>query len=258
MSSTLPLNGQRVGYPRSLTPFESRLLLWVLPPDRPGYNSYRKYVLEWPVVAEGRRGTGDYILASEGTVPDLDSPLPQVFAHGVVEGENGRLSVTIREFFEEQLEFELVSLAGETSPEKIVEKRRWTFSLWSPSDPCPSCGTHPREVRIQREAGGYALLALCSADKRLWIFDERDGVNHLIPVTNFHNALMLHKSIRDPGVALAADNLFKFLPSYSDADLTEAFIQYNKMRRKLDLGSIARTPSGPRSLVRSIVTIFRK
>ncbi|HTX17666.1 MAG TPA: hypothetical protein VMG34_03310 [Bacteroidota bacterium] len=258
MSSTPPLNGQRVGYPRSLTSFESKLLLWVLPPDRPGYNSYRKYILEWPVVAEGRRGTGNFILAPEGAVPDLESPLPQVFAYGVVEGENGTISVTIREFFEEQLEFEVVSLAGEISPEKVEEKRRWSFSHWSPSDPCPSCGSQPREVRIQREAGGYALLALCGMDKRLWIFDERDGVNHLIPVTNFHNALMLQKGIRDPGVALAADNLFKLLPSYSDADLTAAFVQYNKVRRKLDLGSIVRTLPRPRSIVRSIVTLFRK
>ena len=253
-----PLKGQRAGYPRSLTPFESQLLLWVLPPDRPGYNSYRKYVVEWPVVAEGRRGNGDYILAPEGAEPDIESPLPQVFAFGVVEGENGSFSVMIREFSENQLEFEIVSISGEAVQEKMRERRRWTYSLWSPSDPCPSCGISPREVRIEREAGGFALLAICAKDKRIWVYDERDGVNHLIPVTNFHNALMLYKGIRDPAVALAADNLFKFLPSYSDADLIAAFVQYNKVRRKLDLGPVVRTLPRPGSIMRSIVTLFRK
>ena len=258
MSLVSPNNGQRAKFPRSLFPFESQSLLWVLPPDRPGYNSYRKYILEWQVLAEGRRGMGNYILGAHGLTPDVESPLPQVFAYGEIEGKNGSVSVTLREFFEGQLEFELVSLNGETIPAELAEKRRWTFSLWSPSDPCPVCGTAPREIRIRREAGGSAVLAVCKTDKRIWIFDERDGVNHLIPVTNFHNALMLQKNIRDPNVALVADNLFKFLHLYSDADLTAAFVYYNKLRRKVDLGTVVLALPKRPSIIKSMLTLFRK
>lgn len=258
MSLVSPQNGQRARFPRSLTPFESQSLLWLLPPDRSGYNSYRKYVLDWQVVAEGRRGRGNYILGAPGRVPDIESPLPQVFAYGLIEGENASISVTLREVFEEQLEFEIVNLKGETIPQDFSERRRWTFSLWSPSHACPACGSIPREVKIQREAGGNATLALCRADKKVWIFDGQEGVNHLVPVTNFHNALMLQKNIRDPNVALAADNLFKFLHTYSDADLTAAFVHYNKLRRKVELGTIVMASPTRTSVMKTMLSLFRK
>jgi hypothetical protein len=258
VSLVSPHNGQRARFPRSLSPFESQSLLWVLPPDRPGYHSYRKYILDWQVLAEGRRGPGNYILGDRGIVPDIDSPLPQVFAYGMIEGESENVSVTLREFLEGQLEYEIVNLNGETIPAGFAERRRWTFSLWFPSDPCPACGTLPREVKIQREAGAYAVLAVCRKDKRIWIFDERDGVNHLIPVTNFHNALMLQKNIRDPEIALAADNLFKFLNDYSDADLAAAFVRYNALRRKVDLGKVVLALPRRESIFKSMLTLFRR
>ena len=258
MSLVSPQNGQRAHFPRSLTPFESQSLLWLLPPDRPGYNSYWKYVLDWQVVAEGRRGTGNYILGAPGIVPDIDSPLPQVFAYGLIEGKNASISVTLRELLEDQLEYEIVSLKGETIPQDFSERRRWTFSLWSPSHPCPSCQSTPREVKIRREAGCDATLAFCRADKRVWIFDGQDGVNHLVPVTNFHNALVLQKNIRDPNVALPADNLFKFLNTYSDADLTAAFVHYNKLRKKVELGTIVMAPPKRTSMMKKMLSLFRK
>ena len=258
MNTVSPNNGQRERYPRSLTPFESQTLLWVLPPDRPGYNSYRKYVLDWQVAAEGRRGAGNYILAAPGVTPDIESPLPQVFAYGLIEGKNVSVSVTLREFFEGQLEYEIVNVRGEGIPGEIDETRRWNFSLWSPAETCPSCGTMPRVVRIVREAGGAAALALCKTDKRIWIHDERDAVNHLIPVTNFHNALMLQKNVRDPATALASDNLFRFLDSYSDADLTAAFVHYNKLRKKVELGTVVMTLPKPSSLIKKVLSLFRK
>jgi len=258
VSLASPNNGQRARFPRSLSPFESQSLLWVLPPDRPGYNSYRKYILDWEVLAEGRRGAGNYILGAPGIVVDVESPLPQVFAYGLIEGDNASVSVTLREFFENQLEYEIVNLNGETIPADLSERRRWTFSLWSPSDPCPACGTVPRQIKIQREAGGFTVLALCRTDKRIWIFDERDRVNHLIPVTNFHNALMLQKNIRDPQVALASDNLFKLLHVYTDADLAAAFVHYNKLRRKVDLGTVVLALPKRPSIIKTMLTLFKK
>jgi hypothetical protein len=112
-------------------------------------------------------------------------------------------------------------------------------------------------VTIRRENGSDATLAVCANDRRLWICDARDGVNHLIPVTNFHNALMLYKNIRDPERALAADNFFKDLHVFSDADLTAAFVHYNKLRKKVDLGTVL-FPKTKITLLDRVVLLFRK
>ena len=251
-------NGQQALFPRPLTTFERETLLWLLPIARSGYNKYRKYISEWVVVGEGRRGTGNYILAERNVRPDVESPLPQVFAYGVIEAENEKISTTLRELFEDQLEYEIVSLNDDMIPQNLTVLRRWNFSLWSPSQPCPACGSALREVTIRRESGGDTTLAVCRADKRLWIFDALDGVNHLIPVTNFHNALMLHKNIRDPKTALAAENFFRQLHTFSDADLGAAFVQYNNLRRKLDLGRIVVPGSQKITLVDKVLSLFKK
>jgi len=251
-------NGQQALYPRQLTPFERTTLLWLLPESKPGYREYRRYVSEWVVVGEGRRGTGNYILAEKEIVPDVESPLPQVFAYGVVEAEEASIAATLRELFEDQLEFEIVGLNSDAIPEKLSVRRQWNFSAWSPGQPCPACGAQPREVLLRREVGGDATLAVCSADKKIWIHDAGDGVNHLVPVTNFHNALMLYKNIRDPKVALAAENFFRDLRTYSDTDLGAAFVQYNKLRKKIDLGRIAAPASRKSTLAGKILSFFKK
>jgi len=252
-----PRNGQQSLFPRTLTPFERAALLWLLPENKPGYNEYRKYLSLWKVVGEGRRGSGNYILAEPGTIADIESPLPQVLAYGMIETDRADVSITLRELLENQLEYEIVNVKGETIPEHFTEKRRWNFSLWTAKQPCPMCGKLPREVTIKRENGSDATLAVCVSDKRLWISDVRDGVNHLIPVTNFHNALMLYKNIRDPEKALAADNFFKDLHTFSDADLTAAFVHYNKLRKKIDLGTVI-LPQAKITLLGKVVSLFRK
>jgi hypothetical protein len=252
-----PHNGQQALFPRALTPFERAALLWLLPEDKPGYNEYRKYITSWKVVGEGRRGSGNYILAEPGTIADVESPLPQVLAYGMIEADRADISITLRELLENQLEFEIVNVKGETIPEHFTEKRRWSFSLWTHKQPCPICRRPPREVTIKRENGSDATLAVCVSDRRLWICDARDGVNHLIPVTNFHNALMLYKNIRDPKRALAADNFFKDLHMFSDADLTAAFVHYNKLRKKVDLGTVLFSKTKI-TLLEKVVSLFRK
>ena len=258
MSFPSPQNGQQAQFPRPLTDFEREALLWLLPAERPGYNAYRRYVAEWKVLGDGRRGPGNYILGAPNHLPDIESPLPQVFAYGVIEAEGVRIAVTLRELFEKQLEYEIVNLSGDSVPEQFAEKRRWSFSSWSPASGCPSCGTAPREIRMERESGGEAVLAICVPDRKLWIFDIRDGVSHLIPVTNFHNALMIEKNIRDPKQALVADNLFRDLRSFSDADLTSAFVRYNKLRKKIDLGTVIPRRASKLSLVTRLFSILKK
>ena len=114
--------------PRELDPLERELLLGVLPIERPGYAAYRKLIETWPVVTSGRRGDGNYILAEAGWSVDIETPLPQLFAYGVVEYEQGTLAISIRERFGGQLEFEMEAAADRTAVAASRQIRRWSFS----------------------------------------------------------------------------------------------------------------------------------
>ncbi len=220
-------------FPRELTRSERELLVWLLPEDRPGYRMYRELVVKWKVVARGRRGEGNYILGEAGRQPDTASPLPQVFAYGVVEYSSAHVAVTVRERLDDQIEFEIVNLDGERIPDLAEEKRRWSYSSWLPSAPCPQCLGALRKVEMKTGRGLTLVLAICAFDQRLWVFDASSGVSHPIPVTNFYNELMLQKNVRDPKIALNARRLFSDLSDYEDSDLVKAFVTYNALRTKI-------------------------
>jgi len=244
-------------FPRALTTDERELLLWILPAERPGYKEYRTFVENWNVVSQGRRGEGNYILAAPDEQPDNESPLPQIIAHGSIVTPTGELSVSIRERLENQVEFEIVGVQGNVDPARFNETRRWTLSSWLPSQVCPKCGVRLREVSLSSEHGRTAMLAVCATDKRLWVYDERTGINHPIPVTNFYNELMLHKNIRDPKIALDSKRLFSDLSQFSDAELSHAFRTYNALRTKIQLeGNIVVEDEKP-NLVQRLKQLIR-
>ncbi len=222
-------------FPRELDLHERELLMWVLPENRPGYAEYRRFVEQWPVAAVGRRGEGNYVLAQTGWSVDIESPLPQLFAYGVVEHEQGVLTISVRERYGGQLEFELEGMADRTAVDEFREIRRWSFSEWLPSQPCPSCCSSVREIGMTTTATEQLVLALCSRDCRVWVYDARSGVNALIPVTGFYNELMLHAGVHDPTIALDPKRLFELPGARTDAELIRAFSLYNKIRNKVVL-----------------------
>lgn len=249
--------GNEERFPRELTEQERRLLLWLLPADRPGYFACRKLVEEWRVAARGRRGEGNYILAASDESPDIESPLPQLIACGVIETTVGSISVTLRERLGNQIEYEIVNLQGDAVPAQLHELRRWTLSSWLPRQECPSCGNAVREVAMNTEAGQKLVLGVCARDRRLWVHDEATGINHPIPVTNFYNELMLHKNVRDPAVALDAKRLFLDLNKFNDIELTRAFVTYNKLRTKVGLDRQIVVPEERKpSWLKQIVRVF--
>lgn len=244
-------------FPRELTPQERELLLWVLPPERCGYREYRERVNNWKVVAQGRRGEGNYILARADERVDTESPLPHIVAYGIVVAETGELSVSVREALGNQLEFEIVGVRGNVDPANVREIRRWSLSSWSPGMPCPQCGRAIRQVSMVSATGQHFVLAICTGDQRVWLYDEQRGVNLPIPVSNFYNELMLHKNIRDPKIALDAKRLFLHLSEFSDTDLQRAFRSYNKIRTKVALeGEIVVEEKRP-SLLDRLLRFFR-
>ena len=227
-------------YPRPISPREREWMDWILPPDRPGYRHYHDLVSGMVVIGKGRRGEGEIILGAEGSTPDVSSPLAPVFAYGAIETKAGTISITMREISDGQISTEIVSHQSEEIPSEFEELRRWTYSTWIPGGRCPQCGEPVREVSMHPVAPGAErlVLAFCTVDRRVWVYDSSTGVNRLIPVTNYYNDLMLHKNIRDPRVALDSRRLFSDLSKYSDADLTYAFFTYNKIKTKVQIEGV--------------------
>lgn len=245
-------------FPRDLKPSEKGLLLWLLPEERPGYRGYREILKQWKVVAQGRRGSGNYILAPKDEIPDNESPLPSVIAYGVVETSKGEVSVSVRERLGNQVEFEVAMLGKGDSIDLAEERRRWTYSQWLPGSPCPRCASQPREVLMQGKAGRTLVLAICIGDRRLWIYESETGMNQLMPVTNFYNELMLHKNVRDPKIALDSQRLFQDLHTFRDSDLFSAFRSYNQIRTKVALdASVAPRSERSPSFFRRVIGLFK-
>jgi hypothetical protein len=227
--------GSEEHFPRELNALERELLLWVLPGERPGYSEFRTLVEEWKVVGKGRRGEGNYVLANVAHQIDADSPLPQLLAYGLVEGERGDITISVREPMGDQLEFEISGPVEDALRQGLKSRRRWTYSEWLPSQPCPSCQRAVREIPVRTVSGRFLVLVACVRDQRLWVYDNRSGINHPIPVTGFYNELMLQHRIQDPKIAFDSKRLFSDLNTFSDVALIRAFSSYNQFRRKVIL-----------------------
>jgi len=226
---------QGKGSGAALSAREREWIDWILPSDRPGYNRHREMLRSMKVIGVGRRGQGEMIMGREGSEADISSPLPPVLAYGAIETNFGTISVTIREPLDDQISVEIVNQRSDEIPEEFEEAKRWTYSSWLPGMPCPQCGKPVREISIRTvsDLRPHHFLAVCATNGRLWLYAEPDQINHLIPVTNFYNELMLHKNIRDPRIALDSKRLFSDLASFTDEDLTRAFITYNSLKAKV-------------------------
>lgn len=252
------LNGE---YPRPLSAREREWIGWLLPSGCPVYLGFREKILTLEVIGEGRRGKGEIILGNAGDTADFSEPLPPVFVYGMIETDNGNISITIREMLIDQVSIEIVIHGREEIPEQYSERRRWTYSTWSPGQACPQCQRSCREVamRVEHSPEVFFVLAVCSIDKRLWVHESSSCVNRLIPVTNYYNELMLHKGIRNPGIALDSKNLFKNLPDYSDAELSSAFQSYNRLKTKFQVkGSILPEQTTDKSSLKNFIHFFKK
>jgi len=196
-----------------------------------GYREYRNLIQEMIVLGEGRRGKGNFVLGFEGDETDITSPLPPVIAFGIIETTRGSFSITVRQYVGKQIDVELVSDRGDDVPEVFDERRRWTFSSWTPGQRSPQSGSVVREVDVTTQV----TLAFSTVDRRMWVYDHRSGMNHPLPVTTFHGELMVHKNLRDPKTVLKPDRFFDDLEKYSDSDLREAFITYNALRPRFTI-----------------------
>jgi hypothetical protein len=169
----------------------------------------------------------------------------------MVEATSDRFGITVREPFEGQIDIEMVSRGGEEIPDHFEEKRRWTYSVWSPGDSSPATGETVREVVVDPDL----TLAIAAGERRLWMHARSSGMVIPIPITNFYNELMLTKQIRDPAVALRSQLLFESHRAYTDGDLKAAFVAYNAVKRRVDVRP-ASEPSRRRGVAAILHNLF--
>jgi hypothetical protein len=223
------LNPGTEQFPRELTAQEKYLLFLVLPENKPGYKSYREKINELYVTGYGRFKNNNFILGKKETVPDLSVSSSPVFALGTIKIPDDEIDILINEETDNEIEFDLSPKHSEVIPENIQELKKWDYSNWNPGDKSPGDSGEVREVIISKE--DYVLV-FAPTHKKIWLHENVSGVNYLIPLTNFYNELMGYKRIRDAKEALNPGLLFQKLNEYSDNDLINAFVFYNKYMRR--------------------------
>lgn len=216
-------------FPRELTPQEKYLLFSVLPEKKPGYKFYREKINEMMVTGYGRFKNNNYVLGKEGTIPDLSFSSTPVFAAGTIKIPGDEIDILINEEIDDEIEFDVTLKNTNEIPLNIEEEARWNYSEWNPGDKAPHDDTMVRETVI---SPGEYILAFAPAHKKIWLHESKSGVNHLIPLTNYYNELMRFKRTKDPKQALNPKLMFERLDDFSDHELVNAFVLYNKYMRR--------------------------
>jgi len=225
------LIGNENKFPRKLADREKDFLFSILPEKKPGYKKYRDKIDGLYVIGTGRFGETNLILGNQNENPDFSYSSTPVFALGAIIysrrdiPEESVVDVIIHEENDNQIEFDISCKEDATIPEALSEINRWNFSEWIPGDKAPVDKSFVREVIL---IPGKYIVAIAPSLYKIWLHEFESGVNHLIPLTNFYNYLMIVTNIRDPKKILKQKLLFENLSDYTDKDLIATFILYNK------------------------------
>ncbi len=219
-------------FPRALTEKEKYLLLSVLPENKIGYKKYREKIEKLIVIGQGRFSRDNMILGKTGCKPDLSSPSTPVFASGTVICKETEIDVNIHEEIEDEIEFDISTNNSFDLKDDFTEISKWSYSEWVPGVNAPKDNSPVREIVI---IPGKFILAIAPVHKKIWLHNFSSGVNHLIPLSNFYNQLMMVKDIRNSNIALHPGIFFEHYNEYSDHDLISALITYNKYIKRFDI-----------------------
>ncbi len=219
-------------FPRELTRQEKYLLFSVLPEDKPGYKQYREKINTLLVTGFGRFKNSNLILGKQNTVPDLSYSSAPVFAAGTIKIPGDEIDILINEEVDDEIEFDLTVKNSNIIPEEINEQERWSYSDWNPGNKSPYDNKDVREVVVSK---GEYILVFAPSQKKIWLHMNGSGVNYLIPLTNYYNELMRSKRINDPRQALNPSLFFQNIDEFSDDELINAFVLYNKYLRRFSI-----------------------
>jgi hypothetical protein len=215
-------------YPREISNIEKKCLFHILPENKPGYNLYRNKINNILVIGDGSFGEGDYILGAIEPDPDLSFPSAPVFALGTFYTGSDQFDVIVHEEIENKIEVWFGKDVNEITGDALNVK---SYSYWVPGMKSPFSESKVREITIKPNE---YILAVVPEEKKIWLYIYNSGVNHLIPVSNYYNSLMLYRNERNAEKVLNPNLFFNNLGLYNDQELILALELYNKyMRRKL-------------------------
>jgi hypothetical protein len=156
--------------------------------------------------------------------------------------------------FENQVEIDIKSINGEMIPDDLNNAIVWTYSNWVPGQKAPHDNSPVREIPIIKKE---IILAIAPAHKKVWVYNSQSGINHFIPVTNFYNELMILLSNKDPETALDPGRIFTNLDEFSDEQLINGFIIYNKRWQRVEINTqLLDNKSGEKK--KSFLGLFKK
>lgn len=222
-------------FPRKLKELERELLFSILPAGKQGYKLYREKITNKYVLGFGRFGETNLILGNKDDKLNIQDASSSIFAAGSIIYDEGKVEISINDEIDDRIEFD-ISPKDYEQVVKRKEFKRWNYSEWIPGQSSPRENSYVREILIS--PGKYAL-AVSAEEKRIWLYEFETGINHLIPLSNFYNQLMIQKNIRDPKIALKPNLFFGNgtgkHSDYTDIDLRNTFLTYNKYIKKLNI-----------------------
>lgn len=218
-------------FPSKLSDSERKIIFSLLPENKPGYNSYRAIIDNFFVVAEGRFGNGNLILADTDTIPDLSISSSPIFASGTIFTSGTVYYVVIHKLDEEMIEIQIdpYPVNNEVDVINVV-----SYSDWMPGMKSPENNSIVNEYLIQEDS---YLLAICPTSKKIWLHEFSSKVNYLIPVSNFFNELMRLRKVNDENTLMNPSNFFNIIDQFSSLEIKIAFLMYNKYLKhfKIDI-----------------------
>lgn len=180
------------------------------------------------IIGAGYFGDGNYFLGKNEEDPDLSFPSAPVFAIGTLYNGNDELDIIIQEETENIIEVNFGKDINDI-PANVFNVK--SYSSWIPGMNSPFTDSKVREISIKQNE---YILAVVPEEKKIWLYESSSGVNHLIPVSNYYNSLMLYRNERNADKVLNPNLFFNNLALYNDLELKSALEIYNKyMRRKL-------------------------
>jgi len=219
-------------FPRELTLEEKELLFSALPEGKIGYKIYRDKIDRMVVLGNGRFGSSNYILGPIDCEIDFESTSTPIFAISKIVYDDHEIYITIHHEIEDQIEIDIQNFDLAPKISEMKENYRWTYSNWQPGQKAPYDNSQIREIHIVLKS---LVLAIAPEHRKIWVYNAKDEVNYLIPVTNFYNELMLIMDERNPEIALNPNRLFTNLDEYTDEKLGQTFLLYNKYWNRIEV-----------------------
>lgn len=219
-------------FPRELTSREKSWLFAALPESKLGYKQYRDIIENLFVLGCGRFGEGNLILGENGDTIDLDVSSAPILAVATITFDVAKIYVTIHEEFENQIEVDIKGTGVDKIPDDLHQSKVWTYSYWVPGEKAPFDKSVIREVHIVKDK---IVLAIAPVHKKVWVYNSLSGINHFIPVTNYYNEMMILMNNNDSETALNPGRLFTNLDEFTDEQLIQGFLVYNKYWQRVEL-----------------------